>query len=97
MFRTLRLKFSLCLYTRAKCPFRPQLLQSFPNAGHLRVGFQFGALQNLHGFALINLFFSLVSNLSILCIGSSLISFPRCGISASGVMFFRFFFRMYSV
>ena len=33
--RTLRLKFSLCLHTRAKCPFFPQLLQRFPNAGHL--------------------------------------------------------------
>ena len=53
--------------------------------------FQFGALQNLHGFSFVNLFLVLVSDLSILCIGSSFISFSRFDISASGMVFYQFF------
>ena len=55
------------------------------------MGFQFGALQNLHGFSFVNLFFGLVSDCSILCSGSSFISFCRFEIRASGILFFRFF------
>ena len=42
-------------------------------------------------FFICNLFFGLVSELSILCIGSSFISFSRFDIRASGIVFFRFF------
>ena len=63
MLRNLCLLVTFCLHTRAKCPFLPQLLHNLFNAGKLCVGFQFGALQNLHGFSFVVLFFGLVLNL----------------------------------
>ena len=66
-------------------------MQSLSNAGYLWVGFQFGALQNLQGLAFVFVFFGLVPNRSIFCIGSSFISFSRLVIKASGIVFFRFF------
>ena len=63
------------------------------NAGHLCVGFQFGALQNLHGRFPVVLVFGLVLKFSILCFGSSLINrFSSVVINASGIVFFLFFF-----
>ena len=76
----------------AKCAF----LQLWPfdyRAGHLWLGFQFGASQCLQ-FRYLALSFGLLSYFPvcvILGIGSSLISFLRFDIKASGMVFFLFF------
>ena len=54
------------LQALAKWPFLPQLLHVCASAGHLCIGFQFGALKNLHGLLLSNLLFGFVANLSFL-------------------------------
>ena len=62
------------------------------SAGHLCIGVLFGAVQNLHVRFPKILFFGLVPNRSILCIGSSfIICFSFVDIKASGIVFFFFF------
>ena len=85
-------QFSFRLHVRAKWPFFPQLLHVWSSAGHLCIGFQFGALQNLQGLLLLTFFLGRELKLSILCIGSSLISSSQLDISASGIVFSSFFF-----
>ena len=69
------------------------LFQCTSDAVHLCSGDQFQTPQYLHGRLLNFLFFGLVPNCSILCIGSSLIAcFSFDNIRASRFVFFLFFF-----
>ena len=73
--------------------FYTHLLQFVSLAAHLCNGVQFSAPQNLHGRFPVVLIFGLVPNFSILCIGSSsIVCLSFVEISASGIVFFWFFF-----
>ena len=90
---TVRLLYVLCLPTFAKWPFFQHLLQFASVDGHLCIGDQFGALQNLHGRFPKVLFFGFAPNFSIRCIGSSfIIYFSFVENNDSGIVFFLFFF-----
>ena len=73
--------------------FFPHLFQFVSVDGHLCIGVQFCTSQYLHGIFTVVLFFGFVPNLSILFIASSFITrFSFAEISASGTVFFLFFF-----
>ena len=85
---------SLCsnLHASAKCPFL-QLWLFDSRSRHLWFGFQFGASQYLQ-VSSFDFFFGLVPYCPacfVLCMGSSLMSFARFDIRASGMLFFLFF------
>ena len=77
--------FSVCILLRSVFSYRIyHLLQLTSSAGHLCIGVQFGALQNLQ---------VRFPNFSIRWIGSSfIICFSFVDIKASGIVFFLFFF-----
>ena len=81
------------LHAFPEWPFLLHLWHITSRAGHLWFGFQFGASQYLHFWSLC-LSFDLAPFCPvyvILCLGSSLKSFSRLDIRASGMVFFLFF------